>query len=73
MPKNQSNKDTENRCEYLADIANNYNENENHHDKCGSVLDAIINKMKAETKAVINKLRAVDKDFGSKYCKVETK
>ncbi len=73
MPKNKSNKGTENRCAYLVDIANNYNENEKFHDEYNSVLDAIVNKVKAETKAVINKLKDADKDFGSEYSKVRTK
>ena len=67
MPKNQSNKGTENRCEYLVDIANNYNENEKHYDEYDSVLDSTVNKVKAETKAVINKFKYADKDFGSVY------
>ncbi len=71
--KNQSNKDTENRCEYLVVIANNYNVDENHHNKYESVLDASVDKVKAGTRAVINKLRAADKGLGSKYCKVGTK
>ena len=69
MPKNQSNKGTENRCEYPVDIANNYNENEKHYDEYDSVLNATVNKVKAETKAVINKLKDADKDFGSEYSK----
>ena len=69
MPKNQSNKGTENRCEYLADIANNYIENEKHYDEYGSVLNTTVNRVKAETKAVINKLKGADKDFGSEYSK----
>ncbi len=73
MPKNQSNEDTENHCEYLVDTANNYNEDENHNNKYESGLDEIINKVKAETKAVIKKIKAADKDLGSKYCKVGTK
>lgn len=73
MPKNQITKDTKNRCEYLVDIANNYSENEKHHDEYESVLDATVNKVKAGTKAVINKLKDADKDLGSKYNKVGTK
>lgn len=71
MPKNQSNKGTENPCGYLADIANNYNENENekHHHEYESVLNATVNKVKAEAKAVINKLKDADKYFGSEYSK----
>ena len=70
MPMNQkSNKGTENRCEYLVDIANNYNENEKHYDDYESVLDAMVNKVKAETKAVINKLKDADTDLGSEHSK----
>ena len=77
MPKNQSNKGTENRCEYLVDIANNYNENENenekHHHEYESVLNATVNKVKIETRAGINKLNDADKDLGSECSKVRTK
>jgi hypothetical protein len=70
MPMNQkSNKGTENRCEYLADIANNYKDNEKHYDEYESVLDATVNKVKAETKVVINKLKDADTDLGSEYSK----
>ncbi len=73
MPKNQITKDTKNRCEYFVDIANNYSENEKHHDEYESVLDATVNKVKAGSKAVINKLKNADKDLGSEYSKVGTK
>lgn len=73
MPKNQSNKETENRREYLVDIANNYNENEKHHHEYESVLNATVNKLKIETRAGINKLNDADKDLGSEYSKVRTK
>jgi uncharacterized UPF0160 family protein len=69
MPKNQSNKGTDNRCDYLADIANNYNKNEKYYDEYESVLEATVNKVKTETKAVIYKLKDVDKDFGPEYGK----
>jgi hypothetical protein len=49
----KSNKGTENHCEYLIDIANNYNDNEKHYDEYESVSDATVNKVKAETKVVI--------------------
>ncbi len=67
MPMNQSNKDPENHCEYLVDIANNYNENEKLYDEYESVLDATVNKVKTETKSVINKLKDADTDLGSDY------
>ena len=57
------------RCEYLVDIANNYNDNEKHYDEYESVLDATVNKVKAETKAVINKLKDADTDLGFEYSK----
>ena len=69
MPMNQSNKGTENRCEYLVDIANNYKDNEKHYDEYESVLDATVNKVKAETKVFINKLKDADTDLGSEYSK----
>ena len=70
MPMNQkSNKGTENRCEYFLDIANNNNDNEKHYDEYESVLDATVNKVKAETKAVINKLKDADTDLGFEYSK----
>jgi hypothetical protein len=70
MPMNQkSNKGTENRCEYLVDIANNYNDNEKHYYEYESVLDATVNKVKAETKVVINKLKDADTDLGFEYNK----
>jgi hypothetical protein len=70
MPMNQkSNKGTENRCEYLVDIANYYNDNEKSSDDYESVLDATVNKVKAETKAVINKLKDADTDLGFEYSK----
>ncbi|WP_458744462.1 hypothetical protein [Candidatus Nitrosocosmicus sp. T] len=69
MPKNQSNKGTDNRCDYLADIANNYNKNEKYYDEYESVLEATVNKVKTETKAVIYKLKDVDKDLGPEYGK----
>ena len=65
----KSNKGTENGCEYLVDIANNYNDNEKHSDDYESVLDATVNKVKAETKAVIDKLKDADTDLGSEYSK----
>lgn len=73
LPQNQSNKDTENLTECLVDIANNYCENENHHYKYGRFLDAIVNKVNAERKAVINKLKDTGKDIGLEYSKIGTK
>ncbi len=70
MPMNQkSNKGTENHCEYLVDIVNNYNDNEKHYDDYESVLDSTVNYVKAETKSVTNKLKDADTDLGSEYSK----
>jgi hypothetical protein len=44
MPKNQSNKGTDNRCDHLTDIANNYNKNEKYYDEYESVLEATVIK-----------------------------
>ena len=73
MPENRFNKVTENRGEYLVDITNKYNENQRPQDESESVLDETVNKEKAGTKAVINKVKDTDKDLGSEYNKEKTK
>jgi hypothetical protein len=65
----KSNKGTENHCEYLVDIVNNYNDNEKHYDECESVSDSTVNYVKAETKSVTNKLKDAGTDLGSEYSK----
>jgi hypothetical protein len=64
MFENQDNKKTENRGEKLVDITNDYNENERPQDESESVLNEAVEKVKAGTKAVINKVRDTDKDLG---------
>jgi hypothetical protein len=64
MFENQDNKKTENRGEKLVDITNDYNENERPQDESESVLNEAVEKVKAGTKAVINKVKDTDKDLG---------
>jgi len=73
MPENRFNKVTENRGEYLVDITNKYNENQRPQDESESVLDETVNKAKAGTKAVINKVKDTEQDVGSEYNKEKTK
>jgi len=60
---------TENRGEKLLDVTQEYNENERPQDESESVLDEAVDKVKAGTKTVINKVKDTDKDLGAKYNK----
>lgn len=73
MSENRFNKVTENRGEYLVDITNRYNENERPKNEPERNLDETVNKVKAGTKAVINKVKDTDKDLGSEHNKEKTK
>ena len=73
MSENQNNKKIENRGEKLVDITDDYNKNERPLDESESVLDEAVDKMKAGTKAVINKVKDTDKDLGSEYDREKTK
>ena len=73
MSENQNNKKIENRGEKLVDITDQYNKNERPLDESESVLDEAVDKVKAGTKAVINKVKDTDKDLGSEYNKEKTK
>jgi hypothetical protein len=72
MSENQDDKKTENRGENLVDMTNEYNENERPQDESESVLDEAVDKVKAGTKAVINKVKDTDKDLGAEYNKEKT-
>ena len=72
MSENQNDKKTENRGEKLLDVTNEYNENERPQDESESVLDEAVDKVKAGTKAVINKVKDTDKDLGAEYNKEKT-
>ena len=72
MSENPDDKKTENRGENLVDITNEYNENERPQDESESVLDEAVDKVKAGTKAVINKVKDTDKDLGAEYNKEKT-
>ena len=66
---NQYNKKIEIRGDYLVDITNKYNENERPQNESERNLDETVNKVKAGTKAVINKVKDTDKDLGPEYNK----
>ena len=72
MSENQNNEMTENRGEKLLDVTNEYNENERPQDESESVLDEAVDKVKAGTKTVINKVKDTDKDLGAEYNKEKT-
>lgn len=72
MSENQDNEKTENRAEKLLDVTNEYNENERPQDESESVLDEAVDKVKAGTKAVINKVKDSEKDLGAEYNKEKT-
>ncbi len=72
MSENQDNEKTENRGEKLLDVTNEYNENERPQDESESVLDEAVDKVKAGTKAVINKVKDSEKDLGAEYNKEKT-
>ena len=65
MSENQNDENTENRGEKLLDVTNEYNENERPQDESESVLDEAVDKVKAGTKAVINKVKDTDKDLSA--------
>jgi hypothetical protein len=72
MSENQNNKKVENRGENLVDITDDYNKNERPQDESGSILDEAVDKVKAGTKAVVNKVKDTDKDLGEEYNKEKT-
>lgn len=73
MSENQNNKKVENRGENLVDITDDYNKNERPLDESESILDEAVDKVKAGTKAVVNKVKDTDKDLGEEYNKEKTK
>ncbi len=73
MSENQNNKKIENRGENLVDITNEYNKSGRPQDESESVLDETVDKVKAGTKAVINKVKDTDKDLGDEYNKEKSK
>jgi len=72
MSENQNNKKVENRGENLVDITDDYNKNERPLDESESILDEAVDKVKAGTKAVVNKVKDTDKDLGEEYNKEKT-
>ncbi len=72
MSEDQDNKKNENRGENLVEITNEYNENDRPQDESEGVLDEAVDKVKAGTKAVINKVKDTDKDLGAEYDKEKT-
>ena len=72
MSDNQNNKKVENRGENLVDITDDYNKNERPQDESESILDEAVDKVKAGTKAVVNKVKDTDKDLGEEYNKEKT-
>ena len=72
MSENQNNKKVENRGENLVDITDDYNKNERPQDESESILDEAVDKVKAGTKAVVNKVIDTDKDLGKEYNKEKT-
>ena len=73
MSENKNNKKIENRGENLVVITDDYNKNERPLDESESVLDEAVDKVKAGTKAVINKVKDTDKDLGSEYNREKTR
>ena len=73
MSENQNNKKIENRGENLVDITNEYNKSGRPQDESESVLDETVDKVKAGTKAFINKVKDTDKDLGDEYNKEKSK
>ena len=57
MSENQNNKKVENRGEKLVDVTDEYNKNERPQDESESILDEAVDKVKAGTKAVVNKVK----------------
>ena len=72
MSENQNNKKVENRGENLVDITVDYNKNERPLDESECILDEAVDKVKAGTKAVVNKVKDTDKDLGEEYNKEKT-
>ena len=72
MSENQNNKKVENRGEKLVDVTDEYNKNERPQDESESILDEAVDKVKAGTKAVVNKVKDTDKDLGKEYNKEKT-
>ena len=72
MSDNQNNKKVENRGEKLVDVTDEYNKNERPQDESESILDEAVDKVKAGTKAVVNKVKDTDKDLGKEYNKEKT-
>jgi len=72
MSENQNNKKVENRGEKLVDVTDEYNKNERPQDESKSILDEAVDKVKAGTKAVVNKVKDTDKDLGEEYSKEKT-
>jgi len=72
MSENQNNKKVENRGENLVDITDDYNKNERPQDESESILDEAVDKVKAGTKAVVNKVKDTDKDLGEEHNKEKT-
>jgi len=72
MSENQNNKKVENRGENLVDITDDYNKNERPQDESEGILDEAVDKVKAGTKAVVNKVKDTDKDLGEEYNKEKT-
>ena len=72
MSDNQNNKKVENRGEKLVDVTDEYNKNERPQDESESILDEAVDKVKAGTKAVVNKVKDTDKDLGEEYNKEKT-
>lgn len=72
MSENQNNKKVENRGENLVDITDDYNKNERPQDESESILDEAVDKVKAGTRAVVNKVKDTDKDLGDEYNKEKT-
>ena len=72
MSESQNDEMTKNRGEKLLDVTQEYNENERPQDESENVLDEAVDKVKAGTKTVINKVKDTDKDLGAKYNKEKT-
>ena len=69
---NNDNGNVENRGENLVNTTNEYNENERPEDESESILDETVDKVKAGTKAVINKVKESGQNLNSEYNKEKT-
>jgi len=65
MSESQNDEMTKNRGEKLLDVTQEYHENERPQDESENVLDEAVDKVKAGTKTVINKVKDTDKDLGA--------